>query len=479
MIPTAHDALPFIFKPLWDYDNRVFAHYFPSFPLSIDNRDPPNDYYNVQFLTTTGEGGKHAAYGGFLRSRPLAVPPMQGSPTKQVYSIPNLKREIEMAISRGITGFCHNILSVSDGLTGTVPWMLQAAGEVDPRFKIIPMPDMNALASAHTSDFINILTLCAQSDSVMRLRDGRMVITAYNAPARPLSFWTDLFHQLNAAGINVAFMPTLVGGPSDAGGLNPVSWGVGAWGTATPAPSAALNPDKAHAAGLKFMSPVDPQQSRPKSKKFWEAANYAAFLNSFTASSNTGCDFVQLVTWNDYSEACQCCPCTNAAFNPSLGTGFYDLTAFFATLFATGYQPEITQDVLYFAYRQMQLPCVHPQQSADFTVETTGGTTEIDEIQVVAFLMTPGIVEIAVGAQVKQRNCDRGIQSFRVPLAVGTPVFTLIRNGSNVFSGKGPMPIVDSDVGLPSGILDMTYLSGSITRNGLTSYEFMVPHGEV
>ena len=52
-------------------DKLVFAHYFSPYPISIDNADSAADYYTRNYLSPTGEGGKHAAYGGYLRDRPL------------------------------------------------------------------------------------------------------------------------------------------------------------------------------------------------------------------------------------------------------------------------------------------------------------------------------------------------------------------------------------------------------------------------
>src|SRR5947209_20051075 len=46
---------------------KVFAHYMPGLPMSIDNEDGDKDYYATEYLTVGGENGKHAAYGGYLR----------------------------------------------------------------------------------------------------------------------------------------------------------------------------------------------------------------------------------------------------------------------------------------------------------------------------------------------------------------------------------------------------------------------------
>lgn len=52
----------------------VIAHYFPPLPLTIDKHDPENDYYARVYLRPEGEKGKYAAYGGYLRQRPLTGP---------------------------------------------------------------------------------------------------------------------------------------------------------------------------------------------------------------------------------------------------------------------------------------------------------------------------------------------------------------------------------------------------------------------
>ncbi len=448
--------LPFDDYPLWNYPRRVFAHYFPTFPLSIDNKPWQSDYYNAQFLTPTGEGGKWAAQGGFLRSRPMPVPVSADPNWKQL----NMQREVQLAIERGITGWCYDVLNMTDGLFVK---MLYATNAVDARFKVIPMLDN----SGTVDDVVTFLAMVSTYPTIMRLADGRMLFSSFNATSKTLTYWTDIISGLNDKGINVAFMPTLLGGPNDAGVLNPISWGVGAWGTATPTPSAGLNPAKAHAAGLKFMSPTDPQQSRPKSSQFWEASNGLSFRNSWEASIATGCDLIQCITWNDFSEAAQVSPCTDATGNPSIGNGYYDQTAFYATWFATGTEPEIVRDVLYFTYRRANSKVAHPKQTNPFVV--VGTPPEEDNVEIYAFLTDPGILQISIGGLAHSSAVlPAGRQVFKCPCAPGIPRFTLRRNGSNVFAVDGPAQIY-GPTGLPSGILDMTYLNGSVSAAGINT----------
>src|SRR5271163_5102182 len=84
-----------------DSPRKVFAHYMPGLPISIDNKDGDEDYYAKQYLTTNGENGKHAAYGGFLRDRPLP----RAHSNLPDWQLADLRTEIGQAQSVGIDGF--------------------------------------------------------------------------------------------------------------------------------------------------------------------------------------------------------------------------------------------------------------------------------------------------------------------------------------------------------------------------------------
>ena len=88
--------------------NRVFAHYFPPYPLSIDNQPTSRDYYTRQYLTINGENGKHRAYGGLLRDRPLGRGTRSGT-----WQIKDMRQEIRQAQAAGIDGFTLDVLGFS------------------------------------------------------------------------------------------------------------------------------------------------------------------------------------------------------------------------------------------------------------------------------------------------------------------------------------------------------------------------------
>ena len=170
-----------------------------------------------------------------------------------------------------------------------------------------------------------------------------------------------------------------------------------------------------------------------------------------------------MVTWSDFSESSEVEPYTDATLRTDIGTGFYDLNAFYATWFLSGKQPVITHDVLYFFYRREPTNAASPAQPAPNKVMNSSPE---DNIELLAFLSAPGELKIAIGGQNSTQSAPAGITSFKVHTAPGTPVFSLSRNGAEVFSFPGPIQIFGPS-GLPSGISDMTYWSGSGSKRGV------------
>jgi hypothetical protein len=217
--------------------------------------------------------------------------------------------------------------------------------------------------------------------------------------------------------------------------------------------------------GKIFMMPVDPQQYRPKDFLFWEAGNSAAFRNAWMSSINGDADWVQLVTWNDFSESSEIAPSTDATLRRDIGTGYYDLTGYYAAWFLTGKQPTIDHDVLYYFYRRETSTAAGPAQSQKDYIAT--GVAE-DDIELLAFLSAPGELKIAIGGKTYTQSAAAGVTSFKIASQPGTPVFTLVRSGADVFSLTGGVQIYGAS-GIPSGVIDLTYWSGSAARSGVCS----------
>jgi hypothetical protein len=450
---------------LFNSSKRVFAHYFYPFPVSIDNASPANDYYNSQYLSITGESNKWAKQGGYLRQRPLGVTPSKSANWQQL----NMESEVRAAIARGITGFTFDSMSVTDATdsSSALHLMLAAAQAVDSRFKIAVMPDLTVLGS-DTNSVVQIIASAAASPAAYKLSDGRLVVSAFDAALNSTSWWQSVFNNLSSQGIQVAFVPTFLAWPTTPDAFAAFSYGYGDWGTATIAGAQAMLSEAGtvHKTYDKiYMMPVDPQQFRPKDFLYWEAGNSGAFRDAWTSSIQGDADWVQLVTWNDFSESGQIAPFTDATLQRTIGTGYYDLNGYYAAWFLTGQQPQITHDVLYYFYRRETTSAAAPKQSQIASIAT--GNAEND-IELLAFLTSPGVLKITIGAKTFTQNAAAGIVSFKIPSQAGTPVFTLSRNGTDAISLTGGVQIYGSS-GLPTGVQDLTYWSGSASKSGVCS----------
>ncbi len=91
-----------------DSGPKVFAHYFPPYPISLDNAPSDKDYYSTDYLKVNGEGGKYAAVGGLLRDRPLGRAPLSNSN----FRLADMRTEVRQAKAAGIDGFTLNIMSL-------------------------------------------------------------------------------------------------------------------------------------------------------------------------------------------------------------------------------------------------------------------------------------------------------------------------------------------------------------------------------
>jgi len=448
---------------LFGSSKKVFAHYFFPFPLSLDNIAPASDYYNTQYLSKNGESNKWLAQGGYLRQRPLTKSPIASAAWLQLH----MEAEIKAAMARGITGFAFDVLSVAEATGSNSPLqrLLAAALAVDSRFKIMVMPDIAALGG-NSSAVVQIIAAVASSPTAYRLSDGRLVSSAFDAGLNSAAWWTSVLSQLNAKGINVAFVPVFLGWQRSVDTFAPISYGISDWGTATAASASAMqaDPEIIHSAyGKVFMMPINPQQYRPKDFTYWEAGNSAAFRNGWMSAINGDADSVQLVTWNDFSESGQISPYTDATLRGDIGTGYYDMNAFYAAWFLTGQKPTITHDVLYYFYRREPGTAAGPAQTQ--LDRNVTGTAEND-IELVAFLTAPGTLKITIGGKTYTQNASAGIASFKIPAQPGVPLFTLSRNGTDVFSFKGGVQIYGLS-GIPSGVQDLTYWSGSAAKSGV------------
>jgi len=418
--------------------HKVFAHYFSPYTISLDNKDPSNDIYAHTYLSDTF----NAAYGGLLRDRPLPQAPRTESNWEEL----NLEEEVRRAIALGLDGFTYDVLSLTPGNHhwDTLVHLLEAANHVDPGFKIVLMPDMNAgWASTNPTGIVAAIASIASSPALYRDASGAIVLSAFKADNQTASWWQAQLAALSTLGVKTSFVPLNLNLAQNnfafVTSFAPISAGLADWGAAfaTAASGLGTHTTYLHDRGKFYMFPVTPQSFRPNQQVYWEANNSQTLQKQMQSAIASGADWVQLVTWNDYSESTQ--------IAPSVGTGwaYYDLTGYYLRWFKTGAPPAITKDALYYFHRKSLSTTPPNKQSAMFRVPA--GPAPSDDVELVAFLETPGTLEIAQGSTVAQKDVGAGLQTFTVPIEAGTtPAFRLLRGGVTAVQLTSATPVVTS-----------------------------------
>ncbi|WP_374776795.1 glycoside hydrolase family 71 protein [Streptomyces sp. NBC_01310] len=399
----------------------VFAHYFTPYPLSLDNASADNDYYTRNYLNPDGESGKHGKYGGLLRDRPLPVAPKSGD-----WEFANLQQEVRTARAAGIDGFTLDLLSLSGKNWDRSNLLMAAARSVDPAFKIMLMPDMTSLKTDDPGVLAGAIATLADAPSAHRLPDGRLVVSPFKAEEKSVAWWTEVIGILKAEhGIRTAFVPLFLDFGAHSGEFAPISHGFSEWGSRSYVGQESSTRDvrRAHGMGKIWMQPVSVQDARPNQGIYDEAGNTATLRATWTRAIEDGADWVQLTTWNDYSEGSQ--------FAPSLHNGhaYLDLTSYYLTKFKTGSWPRIVRDTLYLSARTQ---FAHADPTGDQSLVMSlrkGSAPPRDRVEVLSFLTGPGVVGTTVGSTLDSHEAPAGIHSELLPLKPGTSAAHVVRGG--------------------------------------------------
>ncbi len=193
-------------------------------------------------------------------------------------------------------------------------------------------------------------------------------------------FWTTFLALMTSKGDRVALVPTLNGYWKDVASRPAwkeiaagwCDWAAGGWD----AWELHNNPDK-YGKNKIWMGPVHTQDYRPYIRLYWEFENSLVFRDQWRGAIESGANWVQPVTWNDYGEGTEMSPSTGIQYS------FYDLTAYYATWFKNlgktptptveEAQPKITQEVLYYFHRIHSI--TDPRMSFVLTTSTDDANT--------------------------------------------------------------------------------------------------------
>lgn len=448
------------------YTNKVFAHYFPPYPLSLDNKNPASDYYVNGYLNPTGESGKHKAYGGLLRDRPIGVTPDSSSST---YPLRNAKMEVAQAKGAGLDGFVCDILSLSTG-TGNNKKFQDAifqAAEDDGAFYCLPMIDCSGLQGKSDAQLAQTIDYYLDYGCNLTV-GGDLVVTTFLAEAISPSRWSNIESILSGTysrSVKWVFIfntySYITGGTYDS-----LAYGYGMWGNRNPAGnSTATGPGTpkqrildAQAGGFIWMQPVSVQDERPNQHIYDEAENTQNLRNTWDIAIAGGADWVQIPTWNDYSEG--------AHINPSMnrGWGYLDLCSYYAEWYHTGSAPTITQDAIYLTHRIQMYSASPSYPESSLMTLRPGSSSARNKVEALVFLKSAATVTINSGGTISTFSGSAGINSFLADLHYGTISATVTRAGVTTASVTSPYKVVSTPY-----VQDLQYYAAASLRSGYAS----------
>lgn len=169
-------------------------------------------------------------------------------------------------------------------------------------------------------------------------------------------------------------------------------------------------------------------------------------------------DWVEIVTWNDYNEDTNLMPYKwkrdwdKALYNRD--GAYLDATAWYASAYKRGAPPAITQDKLFFAYRdrgRWQTKAWDPA-TKDWRIITLGKWpfTQIhddvrDQVYASAFLTAPASLTVTLAGRDQTIALPAGLSHLALPMAPGVPRFRLRRGATELLDVVGRRSIIDHE----------------------------------
>lgn len=177
---------------------KVFAHYVPTFPRSLDDNTPSQDYYAMHYLMPTVEvagqswATDHRVYGGFIRTRPMPRPPI-GTDFERM----DIRWELTHAQEMGLDGFFVDFMTtdVSDQKTRRSRLLVDEASLNFPNFSIMLMVDAWVLPNVDPGAISDLIAYFDNKSSSYYLDDGRLLVGIFNPENCPITWYESVANE--------------------------------------------------------------------------------------------------------------------------------------------------------------------------------------------------------------------------------------------------------------------------------------------
>jgi hypothetical protein len=211
-----------------------------------------------------------------------------------------------------------------------------------------------------------------------------------------------------------------------------------------------------HQAGKLFMCPVTPYyRGFGGNYRAYECRGFEGMAKQWQSAIETNADWVEIVTWNDWGEASYLSPVGPPAetefygghWGPMLShQGFLDLCPYYIQWYKTGKRPEISKDQLFYAYQ------LHPRRvqgiikpGKEDKGRPRGADQLADRVFATVLLTAPAQVTLSVGDQSETFALEAGLHHLSIPMATGTPTFTVRRAGKTIIEKAGEQSISEAN----------------------------------
>lgn len=446
--------LPFNLEVLPRSGKTVLAHWH-FFPISIDNKPPEQDYYATNYLSPDGEGGRFSYCGGYFRERPLPRASIDGADWQRQ----DLLTDVRLANAIGIDAFQYNVGDLSP--TGA-SWqrlidLLEVCRISGAAFRIMPCIDCASIdALSIQNKLAEALSTILQHEALFRDSRGKVIISFFVPERHDAAAWSGIARRLRDSHLNISLFSMFLSAWTVARRLDLLEMSdlVSIWSGDFIDSLERLNrvAQIVNKLGKRWVAPIWTQDFRAKSGTFIESRNSELFREAWRQVIDNRYDFVNFLTWNDYSEGSELRPSSSIRYS------FYDLAAYFIQWLKSGRRPLIQRDVLYYFHR-VNLVGSTRLLKQEQSFRAPYGPLTSNDVEAVPFLFDAGQIEIRVGRTVKRFDAPRGVSAFRVPAEIGRPTFRLLRNGEAVMSLTSDFEIVGA-----SDYQDLLYHGGSSDR---------------
>ena len=384
-------------------------------------------------------------------------------------SVDFYKQEIELAQRHGIDGFALNCGQWMQKDKKTGEWkdgnyvkaaerLYEAARQLDSEFRLFFSADVNGLRNLPTN-MGDMVARFYEHPNQFRHGEQRVVSAWAGSPAT----YREAIDKLKAEGRKVCFVPfvyppkykmawsyeTVLDFFRDEPHMDGVFYFAADDSTNGILRRNALGRRVTQRLGKIYMAGASPAYNSANLRDFRGMEGYGAMWEGLIRD---GADWVELVTWNDYQEDSNLMP-----FRWPNGQerryfdrdeSYLDATAYYSAWFKTGRQPVITQDKLYFCYRDRSVWQRKAWNEKEQTWEDVVLTTKwpfdqphddaADFVYVTTFLTAPATLTVELGGKKHRFDQPAGIAHAAVPLIPGVPHFSLTR-------GRRKAPLIEVD----------------------------------